>query len=170
MIWHGTRSLIYSTASFTVMVSLCATLAASCSTPRDAKDQMTIPTPSPPIPLPPNTCRLKATIVNVLPVSGTTAGDPCSTAPCLADVRVDSVLGYGSSFPAPLSAGNVIRLRFTFTLAPTKAMFPSMQNIPAALQSGDSFTAVLQAFETVSSAAATERFIVNDYQRTVRKE
>jgi hypothetical protein len=29
---------------------------------------------------------------------------------------------------------------------------------------------VVQSFETVSSAAATERFIVNDYQRTVRKE
>ena len=44
---------------------------------------------------------------------------PCSKPPCRATVLVDSVLGYGSSFGAPLAAGRSIRAEFTFTLAAT---------------------------------------------------
>jgi hypothetical protein len=51
-------------------------------------------------------CRIRATVVNI------TAVDTLGTAPGIwCRVRVDSILGYGSSFGLPLHEGSVITVR-----------------------------------------------------------
>jgi hypothetical protein len=53
---------------------------------------------------------------------------PCGNVPCYAIVRVDSILGYGSSFGNPLVKGSTIRLKFMFTVEKTtKEYFPNLK-------------------------------------------
>ena len=69
----------------------------------------------------PNTCRVMGTIMAIDSTHhGRNGKDPCSDAPCLASVRIDSVLGYGPAFPRPLHKGLEIQVWFAFTLKPTK--------------------------------------------------
>ena len=80
----------------------------------------------------PNHCRILATVVAIDTVlKAANPNDPCAKAPCNATVRVDSLLGYGSGFPATLSRGQQISARFRFTTAPTAGLLPELsQNFP----------------------------------------
>ena len=70
----------------------------------------------PPPGIAPGRCRLVATVVSVDPTLSVMAGDPCGTAPCLAVVRIQEVLGYGSSFGSVLGKGQEVNVRFRYTL------------------------------------------------------
>ena len=93
-------------------------------------------------PNPPNTCRIFGTIISIDEnFSSENADDPCRKAPCLAIVRVDSILGYGQGFIRPLAKGKTIEVSFKFTLGATEALFPNMQETYPGLNPGDSFMA-----------------------------
>lgn len=107
---------------------------------QSAKERMAMDNSN--VPLPPNSCRVVATIESIdKTLKGMNANDPCGKAPCVATVRIDSVLGYGSSFPKPLAAGTKIQVRFAHTLDATKDAMPEITPPLPGLSVGSTFAA-----------------------------
>ncbi len=95
-------------------------------------------------PIPPNHCRVVATILSIeKPVEGSNGKDPCSKAPCLATVRIDSLLGYGSAFPSTMSPGKRIQVKFALTLNSTKELLPEITPALPGLSVGSRFEALI---------------------------
>jgi hypothetical protein len=95
--------------------------------------------------IPPNHCRIVGTILSIAGTLKTAqADDPLSKVPCLAVVRIDSILGYGSAFTNPLAVGNEISVLFQFTLNPTKDIFPTLQQHYPGLTVGSVFRTDLE--------------------------
>jgi len=95
--------------------------------------------------VPPNHCRIVGTILSITGTLKTAqADDPLSKVPCLAVVRIDSILGYGSAFTDPLAVGNEISVLFQFTLSPTKDIFPTLQQHYPGLMVGSVLRADLE--------------------------
>jgi len=120
----------------------------------------------PPAGLPPDVCRIVGTLVRVdSSLKGYRADDPCSKAPCEALVYVDSILGYGSSFPVVLSTGVTIRAHFTLTLAPTEQVLPTVKPSFPGLVLGSNFRADLKNMPTLGVAQeARQTFVVDWYE------
>ena len=62
--------------------------------------------------IPPNTCRVKATVVELdssklIPYST----KPCEIAPCTRIIRIDSIIGYGSDFGSSLVLKNLFFIK-----------------------------------------------------------
>lgn len=155
---------------------LVAVLSISCASPPEAEKKAD--PPPIPAPLAPNTCQFAGTITEILPVEKTGKQGPCTTVPCLALVRVDRVIGYGSAFGTPIAAGAILRIRFPYTLAPTPALFPTVGDLPPALNKGDSFTATLTSTDVPSpgeltgnnSGTQTLEYTLTTYSRTTGPE
>lgn len=120
----------------------------SCAPSSDqiaARRDTTATLPGPPQqqnPLPPNTCRVRSTIVAIdTSFAGASASDPCAKFPCKATVRVDEVVGYGSAFERTLSAGQTVTVTFAYTLVPTRLAYPDMKPGLPGLEVGSSFIA-----------------------------
>jgi hypothetical protein len=108
---------------------------------RVVKEHMVIHAP---VPIPPNNCRVIATIESIEKTfEGANDKDPCGKAPCLATVRIDSVLGFGSAFPSSMSAGKIIRVRFALTLNSTKEILPEVLPALPGLSVGSRFEALI---------------------------
>jgi hypothetical protein len=106
-----------------------------------AKERMVIRSP---VPIPPNTCRVIATIQSIeLTSEGANDKDPCGKAPCLATVRIDSVLGFGSAFPSSMSSGKIIQVKFVLTLNSTKEILPEVTPALPGLSVGSRFEALI---------------------------
>ncbi len=123
----------------------------SCTPSSDqiaARRDTTSTLPAPPQqqnPLPPNTCRVRSTIVAIdTSFTGASSSDPCAKFPCEATVRIDEVLGYGSAFDRTLSAGETVTVTFAYTLAPTRLAYPDMKPGLPGLEVGSSFTADIE--------------------------
>jgi hypothetical protein len=94
----------------------------------------------------PGTCRIIATVETIdRTLKGTSDKDPCGKAPCMATIKIDSVLGYGSAFPSVLTSGKKLTVRFAHTLNPTKDVWPEIQPPLPGLRVGYKFEAVLSA-------------------------
>lgn len=84
-------------------------------------------------PIPPERCRVVATVVAIDETKRSDrSGDPCSTAPCYAAIRIDSVLGTGRTFNGFLSVGLKVNARFNFTLQ--KSTHPSLPGMKEGTQ------------------------------------
>jgi len=120
----------------------------------------------PPEGLPPDVCRIIGTVVRVdTALKSRRPDDPCSKAPCEALVYVDSVLGYGSSFPVILNPGETVRAHFTFSLAPTEQVLPQVKPSFPGLSPGSRFRADLESRAIpVSVSDEKQSFIVNWYE------
>jgi len=116
----------------------------------------------------PNHCRIIGTIVSVDPDFRTgEPGTPTAEEPCLAVVRVDSVLGYGSAFGRPLAQGREIEVLFKFTLSPTKDLFPRLARHYPGLKAGSRFQADVELVSErprESGAVAGYRHVVYGYE------
>ena len=112
---------------------------------------------------PPGTCTIVGTIL-ALDTSRAVASSagPCTSAPCDAFVRVDSILGYGAAFPAPLGVTQTIRVHFTFTLAPTEKLFPSMSPALPGLGVGSVFSASVGAGPDQNVSGASS-YVIGNY-------
>ena len=107
----------------------------------DAKERMVIHAP---IPIPPNNCKVIATIESIeRTLEGTSDKDPCGKAPCMATVTIDSVLGFGSAFPSTMSAGKKIQVKFALTLSSTKELLPEITPALPGLSVGSRFEALI---------------------------
>lgn len=135
-----------------LILSSCLITFISCRPSKSAEDARTVAAdskkPSDPGPgLSPDHCRIIATVVSIENLLSGHPGDPCSKAACIAAIRVDEILGYGSGFNKPLSKESEIRVRFLYTLASTKELFPAMNPGLPGLKVGSSFEADLFAGE-----------------------
>lgn len=118
-------------------------------------------------PVPAGHCRVVATIVNVHPPQqGGKEEDPCRRFPCLATVRVDSVLGYGSGFRSALGPGQVIEARFVYTLAPSREAHPGQAFSLPGLGEGDRFQADLSGGSEVMGPQ-TESYGIALYDKRI---
>lgn len=99
-------------------------------------------------PIPPNHCRIVGTVVAIdQSLKSSDPQSPCSKAPCLATVRVDSILGYGSAFGNPIAVGRQVEVMFGFTLSPTKEILPQLTQAYPGLKVGSSFAANVRSDE-----------------------
>ncbi len=105
--------------------------------------------------VPAGSCRVVVTVIAVDPVASQEQDDPCSKAPCMASVRVDSILGCGSGFHGTLSSGSTIRARFATTLSPTKELFPKLEPSLPGLTRGSQFKALIRASTAAEYAIET---------------
>ncbi len=149
-----------------LILSSCLITFVSCRSSKSSEDGRTIAVdsnkkPSDPGPgLSPDHCRIIATVVSIENLLSGHPGDPCSKAACTAAIRVDEILGYGSGFNKPLSKGSEIRVRFLYTLASTKELFPAMNPGLPGLKVGSSFEADLFAGEEPIATEVDKRPIL----------
>ncbi len=94
--------------------------------------------------IPPNNCKVIATVEAIdRTLKGANEKDPCGKAPCMATVRIDSVLGFGSAFPSTMTAGKKIQVKFALTLSSTKEMLPEVTPALPGLSVGSKFEALI---------------------------
>ena len=92
----------------------------------------------------PGTCRVLAMVEAIdRTLKGTSEKDPCGKAPCMATIKIDSVLGYGSAFPAVLAPGMRLSVKFAHTLNPTKDVWPDILPPLPGLRVGVKFEALV---------------------------
>jgi hypothetical protein len=136
--WH---IALFSWLIVVMVSSSCTSSKEQAATHRDTTSLSAGPSPTNDQ-LPPNSCRVHATIIAVdTSLKRDTPTDPCSKFFCAATVRIDSVLGYGSSFSRPVSAGDTVSVTFLYTLAASSLVFPDMRPGLPGLSSGSAFVA-----------------------------
>jgi len=114
--------------------------------------------------IPPNVGRIVGKIVRIEKVRPVQVdSSPCARVPCLALVRVESVIGYGSAFPTSFNAGDQISVSFAFTLHPTEQLFPQMANHLPGLKVGQVFKADVTASDLMTSGSQPE-LVIYTYQ------
>lgn len=117
-----------------------------------------------PPPIPPNNCKVIATVETIdQTLKGTGEKDPCSKAPCLATVRIDSVLGFGSAFPSTMSAGKKIQVKFALTLSSTKEMLPEVTPALPGLSAGSRFEALING--SIEMGRTEPLFTIYGYEK-----
>ena len=89
----------------------------------------------------PNVFRIVGTVTAIDPAGTGGATGPCAKAPCTASVRVDSLFYHDSSTAYPFGVGETVRMRFVFTLAPSRDLFPKLSTAYPGLKVGSSFEA-----------------------------
>lgn len=142
----------------TTIALFLAVLIGACS---GSKDEVTIPPELGTIN--PNEIRLLATVVVVDTTRASRPTDPCFDVPCHATIRVDSVFGYGSGFPRPVTAGDELDVRFAFTLAPTDEVMPDLVESFPGLETGDAFWADVRAHPSPGPGNGATRFVIYNY-------
>jgi hypothetical protein len=141
----------------------------SCRSPKEnmketSDAQRTMPAqPGPGVP--PSHCRINGTIVAIDQQRTGNPNDACSKAPCLATVKVDEVLGYGSGFTDVLGKGKELKVKFEYTLAPTADLFPQMAPPLPGLEVGAKFQTDLLMLGPSLSGSNESGYIVKQYQR-----
>ena len=114
--------------------------------------------------IPPGNAKIVATIVSInTTMKGTGGKDPCGTSPCIATVRIDSVLGYGSAFPKTFSAGETITMKFANTLRPTAKDFPDVKPALPGLSVGSKFVALVNGQMTMGQTDPA--YVVYGYEK-----
>lgn len=131
--------------SFLLLLPL-GVISLSCS-----KDVSKTPKLTEPNKIPPGHAEVTGEIIEIEPiVKSSNKNDPCSKAPCVAKIKVESV-SYGVGFPT-LNKKYNIRIKFYFTLMPTtKDMFPNMDEFYPGLKAGDRFKALMGFVSTIDS-------------------
>lgn len=111
----------------------------------------------------PGEALIAGTLLSVDSVRAERLSDPCSTNPCYATLRIDTVLAYGSGFPRPLSSGEQLHARFAFTLSPTEGLLPELSEPFPGMQEGDSFQAKLRAAVVPITGSTKPMFVIYEY-------
>lgn len=112
----------------------------------------------------PNHCRVIATVVAISPtLKGVTDKDPCGKAPCIATVKIDSVLGYGSAFGSPIGEGQHLEVKFTHTLAATKTVAPELTPHLPGLSVGAKFLADIRS--SIQMGSSVLQYSVDAYEK-----
>lgn len=128
---------------------------------QDEGDQAKLAVPKQDIP--PNHCRIIGTVVLVNESLSANPDDPCAKSPCLAKVRIDEIVGYGSAFGAVLAKGQEVSIRFRFTLGPTRELLPSVTPPLEGLKVGSRFEADIQGGGAPMMGEQSASFVVDHY-------
>ena len=110
-------------------------------------------------------CRLEGTVVEILePTGKENKEDPCSKYPCVAKIKIDKIIGYGSAFPAVFHSEQIISVKFSGTLMPSAVVDPeSGQKLPG-LEKGDSFKADISSMQAMGEKSI-QTFLIFDYHK-----
>ncbi len=137
----------------------------SRSEQQNKKKQMKIAS-NPGEPVPPNNCRVIATVLAINTQNLESGTGPCSQVPCFATVRIDSIIGYGSAFQHPLSPDGKYVVKFNFTTRPSRKLFPNLEKSLPEVKVGMKFQADLSAMESLQmgSENAVSRYIIYTYK------
>lgn len=119
--------------------------------------------------IPPGHCRIVGTIASIdSTLDSYSPRNPCSIHPCNALVRIDSIIGYGSSFP-PLQPGREIQIHFYFTLSKVdKVSFPGLKESYPGLNTGSSFEGDISVLRELNETGKQLRFAVYSYQKEIK--
>ena len=107
-------------------------------------------------------CHIRAEIIQVLKPQAKDRGTVCARYPCRAKVKILEVSQCGSAVSLPLNAGDVLTLRFAYTLHATAKLFPGMKFRLPGLKKGNVFSA--NAVQQLAMGTDGE-FVVSQYQR-----
>jgi hypothetical protein len=129
-----------------ILVLTSSILLFNCSSPKENKTLSESE-------IPPGYAQIVGMISEIEPISGDASlKGPCSKAPCIALVKVNSAV-YGASFPQ-LVMNKEIRVKFQFTLEKTtKDLFPNMKEEYPGLNEGQEFTALVAHIENIDETA-----------------
>lgn len=97
-------------------------------------------------PIAPEYCRIRAKVVAIKGLDKTyPEGSPCNDYPCAAQIMIEKVIGYGSTFSTTLANEQLIDVYFPFTLHSTKEVFTKreVKELPG-LKVGDTFEADME--------------------------
>ena len=116
--------------------------------------------------IPPGHCRITGTIISIdSTLEKGSSKDPCSIKPCNAVVKIDSIIGYGSSFP-PLQLGGFISIHFYFTLSATNNnLFPALKVFYPGLSAGSSFIGDVTVLRELNKGFKQRRYGIYDYKK-----
>jgi len=137
----------------------------SRSDQQNKKEQMKIAS-NPGEPVPPDNCRVIATVLEIDTQNLENGSGPCSRVPCLATVRIDSIIGYGSAFQHPLSPEGKYTVKFNFTTRPSRELFPNLEKSLPEVNVGMKFQADLSAMESLQMGTENtgSRYIIYTYK------
>jgi hypothetical protein len=107
----------------------------------------TINKPNLEISLSPNTFEIAGTIKEILEIEPNNSEEICAKVACKAKVSLDQIVGYGSGVNVSLSEGQIIEIKFLYTLSNTGNFFPELIPPLDGLDVGDSFKAVVTIYE-----------------------
>ncbi|MDP6261702.1 MAG: hypothetical protein QGF93_07245, partial [Candidatus Marinimicrobia bacterium] len=116
--------------------------------------------------IPPNTCRAKATVVELdslelIPHST----KPCEIATSTGIIRIEYNIGYGSDFGSSLVLNDKIPVRFRFTTGLTKEVYPDSKKDLPGLSKNVSFTADINSINVISVSGETlHEYIIGEYE------
>ena len=102
-----------------------------------------------------------AEIIEILPAKKKRSQKLCNKFPCKAIVRINKVLGYGSSFPVIFGKGMKIKVFFAHSLEPSKKVLPNLKYDLPGLLIGDKFKAKIEAIEKMGGSI---KYIVYYYE------
>ncbi len=112
--------------------------------------------------IPPDHCDIIGTVVKIDSSLEQNENDPCSKYPCVAEVKIDSVLGYGAGFPGMVING-IVKMKFAFTLGPADStLFPKLNASYPGLHAGNKFSAEI-AFNRSLNRNNNIKYVVYAY-------
>ncbi len=132
------------------LISYMILIFASCTTTKEP--QTTLPNK-----IAPNNSRISGTIISVNISDKATA--PCAEHPCLAEVKINNIIGSGVGFKTPLVKGDTILIKFEFTLSETsKKLFPNLNKSFPGLKIGDMFIGDIERIELIQLSENSPKF------------
>ena len=106
-------------------------------------------------------CLVKARVKNILPPNKSDSGTVCANHNCRAMIEIIAVTSTSGTFTMNVGVGEVVPVRFMFTMEDTRKVFPDMKiNFPG-LKKGSVFTAALHQRLKMGTEG---ELVIEDYQ------
>ncbi len=110
----------------------------------------------------PGTYKIIGKVVKIKKIASNDTKDICSQYPCLAMVKIMDVTATGSGITIPLKIGEIMEMRFTYTLSNTKNIFKDIKVPYPGLKKGDEFIGVAQ--QQLLAGSTNPKFVIGDYE------
>jgi hypothetical protein len=106
-------------------------------------------------------CRIEGLVISETTVPGDDTTSLCAKYPCRARVKINRILGCGSSVSVSLNEQDTVTINFAYTLHNTKTLFPSIKKQYPGLKTGQKFTGDAIQHQQAGTDGA---FTVYDYE------
>jgi hypothetical protein len=105
-------------------------------------------------------CRIEGQVVRILKPDARDKGTICAKYSCRARVKILNVGDCGAGVSVPLNAGDIITMRFAYTIHATRKLFPGMKVHFPGLKKGNRFAAHAEQRLAIGTAG---EFMVTEY-------
>ena len=109
----------------------------------------------------PMSCLVNARVKTILPPDNKDSGTVCANHNCRAMIEIIDVSSIGGSFIMNVGVGEIVPVRFMFTLEDTRKVFPDMKAHFPGLKKGSIFTATMQQRLKMGTDG---ELVIEDYQ------